>query len=205
MKVIYFLGRLHVVVLHIPIGVVLVTLLVEWLARRERFKVLDGLTPGSVGYGGGFSNRYGDAGTHACAGGNYRCVRRFSSGIRARIWGGRRLCVRVAPLARECYRAIQLPAGIVLIVLVTLTGHYGGNITHGSSYLLEHAPQPLRAFAGMGRHGDRSLIWRKPMSSWSGAADLQSALSWLSQRRSHEGRAVACDVGWGFEGWPPAR
>lgn len=37
--------------------------------------------------------------------------------------------------------------GLVLL-LVVLTGHYGGNLTHGSEYLFDHAPQFVRSVAG---------------------------------------------------------
>jgi len=37
---------------------------------------------------------------------------------------------------------LRVPVVIVLLVLVTLTGHYGGNITHGSGYLVQYAPIP---------------------------------------------------------------
>jgi hypothetical protein len=42
-----------------------------------------------------------------------------------------------------------LPASLVLLVLVSITGHYGGNLTHGSTYLVEYAPQFLRSMAGL--------------------------------------------------------
>jgi hypothetical protein len=35
------------------------------------------------------------------------------------------------------------------MVLVSATGHYGGNITHGSTYLFEYAPGFIRALHGM--------------------------------------------------------
>jgi hypothetical protein len=34
-------------------------------------------------------------------------------------------------------------------LLVSITGHYGGNLTHGSTYLVEYAPQFLRSLAGL--------------------------------------------------------
>jgi hypothetical protein len=51
----------------------------------------------------------------------------------------------------DLYERIGLAAGVLLVVLVALAGHYGGNLTHGSTYLLEHAPAPLRALAGVER------------------------------------------------------
>lgn len=35
-----------------------------------------------------------------------------------------------------------------VLLLVFLTGHYGGNLTHGSEYLFENAPQFVRSIAG---------------------------------------------------------
>src|SRR5262245_48503505 len=40
MDFIYFLGRFHVLVLHLPIALVLVTVLAEWLARKEKYRYL---------------------------------------------------------------------------------------------------------------------------------------------------------------------
>ena len=41
------------------------------------------------------------------------------------------------------------PASVLLLLLVAITGHFGGNLTHGSTYLVDYAPQPLRALAGL--------------------------------------------------------
>jgi hypothetical protein len=46
------------------------------------------------------------------------------------------------------YKFAHVPITVALVVLVTLTGHYGGNITHGSEFLVEYAPEPLRRLAG---------------------------------------------------------
>ncbi len=37
----------------------------------------------------------------------------------------------------------------VVVVLLFVAGHNGGNLTHGSTYLLEHAPNSIRSLAGM--------------------------------------------------------
>jgi hypothetical protein len=47
------------------------------------------------------------------------------------------------------YKPVFFPASILLLVLVSITGHFGGNLTHGSTYLVEYAPQPLRSLAGL--------------------------------------------------------
>jgi hypothetical protein len=47
------------------------------------------------------------------------------------------------------YKPVFFPASILLLFLAFITGHFGGNLTHGSTFLVEYAPQPLRALAGL--------------------------------------------------------
>jgi hypothetical protein len=47
------------------------------------------------------------------------------------------------------YMPVYLPAATLMVLLASITGHYGGNLTHGSTYLVEYAPQPVRALAGL--------------------------------------------------------
>ncbi len=37
----------------------------------------------------------------------------------------------------------------IVVVLLFIAGHNGGNLTHGSNYLFEHAPSSIRSLAGM--------------------------------------------------------
>jgi len=37
----------------------------------------------------------------------------------------------------------------ISLLLITLTGHLGGNLTHGSDYLTAYLPQPIRGWVGM--------------------------------------------------------
>ena len=55
------------------------------------------------------------------------------------------LRVRLGTLERR----LETGLAAVLLVLVFLTGHQGGNLTHGSEYLVEYAPEPIRALAGL--------------------------------------------------------
>jgi uncharacterized membrane protein len=147
---IFFLGRFHVLALHLPIGMVIIAVLLDWLTRGPRRNALAAAIPfvwGAtalsavvtvvLGYmhfaEGGFTGPsasahrlYGTIVAVACLG----------------IW----LLSATAPVL---HRRVNLFTGILVLALVTITGHYGGNLTHGSEYLVEYAPRPLRALAGL--------------------------------------------------------
>ena len=45
MNFIFFLGRFHVLMLHLPIGIIVVLFLMEWLSRKERYRYLQSAVP----------------------------------------------------------------------------------------------------------------------------------------------------------------
>ena len=42
---VFFLGRFHVLVLHLPIGIVIVAVVLDFVARRERYRALAQVSP----------------------------------------------------------------------------------------------------------------------------------------------------------------
>jgi hypothetical protein len=168
MDFIYFLGRFHVLALHVPIGVILAVALLEILARfMPRFASLKAASPflwgvaavsaiGTVALGfmhvseGGFEgpsvSRHMFFGTSVAV-------------ITTAVWG-------LALVAKPLFERAAMGVGLVLVVLVSLTGHYGGNITHGSSFLVEYAPGFIRALheGGAGRSRVTDLALADPFS-----------------------------------------
>jgi uncharacterized membrane protein len=145
----YFLGRFHVLVLHLPIGILMLAVLLEILVRRPKFRSLEPAMPivwlaGAVsalitvvlGY------------MHAAEGG-------FDGpAVNLHRWGGSllALCAFIVWAWRGEFPG-SYPKGWPLAVVGTTallfaTGHYGGNLTHGSTYLAEYAPGPLRSLTG---------------------------------------------------------
>ena len=45
MNFLYFLGRFHVLVLHLPIGIICALFVTEWLARKEKYRYLEAASP----------------------------------------------------------------------------------------------------------------------------------------------------------------
>jgi uncharacterized membrane protein len=151
MNFVFFLGRLHVLILHLPIGIIVALFALEWLSRKEKYRYLQTAAPflwGAMalsaiatvvlGYmhfsEGSFTGLSADQ-------------HRFFGTVTAVVAAGVAL-LRVGRFA-ESYRPLFFPASVVLLVLISITGHYGGNLTHGSTYLVEYAPQPLRSLAGL--------------------------------------------------------
>ncbi len=142
-----FLGRFHVLALHLPIGIVIVAVVLDFAARRERYRALAQASPFlwgaaalsavltvALGYlhfaEGGFAGPSGNA------------HRLFGTTTAAVMLLGWWLATR--PAATWLKPAV----GVLALILVSVTGHYGGNLTHGSTFILEYAPGFLRSLLG---------------------------------------------------------
>ena len=53
-------------------------------------------------------------------------------------------------------KIVYAPALIVSLLLLIAAGHHGGNLTHGETYLTENTPQPFRGWMGMPEKTERS-------------------------------------------------
>jgi hypothetical protein len=150
-----FLGRFHPVILHFPIGWLMVAVLVEVLRlpilSRWAPSVSEGfsrliwfLAAGSAvvavllgwmlslggGYDGGLLQKHQTAGIIAAAG----AVTVFALLFLPQPWA----------------QAIRWGLTLLTVGAVTLAGHLGAGITHGEDYLTEFAPAPLRRLMGGG-------------------------------------------------------
>jgi uncharacterized membrane protein len=149
MNLVYFLGRLHVLVLHLPIGILLAVLLLEWVARRKGQAHLKSAAPllwgalaltsvitVTLGYlhfsEGGFSGSSANA--HRLLGTSVALLAVLTFFARKR-WP-------------DFFERTLAASSAIWLVVITLTGHFGGNLTHGPEYLVEYAPQPLRTLLG---------------------------------------------------------
>ena len=45
MDFVYFLGRFHVLVLHLPIGIIVALFVLEYVSRKERYRYLEAASP----------------------------------------------------------------------------------------------------------------------------------------------------------------
>jgi hypothetical protein len=191
MDFIYFLGRFHVLVLHLPIGILTLAIVFECLVRWRPFRFLTPAIPW-VWLAGGISG----VGTvmlgfmHATESGF-----QDSPAVEAHRWAGMTLTaiaflfwilrLRLEPTTAtvwptwaksakldDAYAKIQplwaeggkldklydktgwIVACVVTFVMMSVTGHLGGNLTHGETYLVQYAPKPIRRLAGLSSETD---------------------------------------------------
>lgn len=152
MQFVYFLGRFHIVVLHLPIGILLAASVLEYLARRhDKLRVLDSALPWLWGMGallavGTMALGYMHAMEDGFDGGAV-IAHRISGTLLA-------LTACLAVVVREAAPGIWSKAWPGMVGLTTFlmftTGHLGGNLTHGDTYLVQYAPGPVRMLLGVG-------------------------------------------------------
>ncbi len=148
--ILIFFGRIHPLVVHFPIGFLILAALVEMATAWKKFQPLKHFTHYLWGLGcistffailfGYFLSLSGDY--------NERTVFFHK-------WSG----VALFLFSFTCYyiskKQIKLPFYgnpiLIFIVVFTIfyTGHLGGNLTHGSTYLFEYAPNPIRSLVGL--------------------------------------------------------
>lgn len=140
-----FLGRFHPLVVHLPIGLIVVLPLVEFLGtRRPPFREAAGFLLrvslatclAAILFGFLLAYGSGDIGTTV--------TRHMCGGILLVL--EMCLCLAVRPSWLRAGRS-RLYATLLAVVLVTLlwTAHQGGSLTHGSDYLTRYMPASLKS------------------------------------------------------------
>ena len=146
---VFFLGRLHVLALHLPIGIVIAAVALDWLARRERHRALARVAPFLWGAAAvsavltavlGYLH-FAEGGFTGASAESHRFYGTVTAVAAVFVWW-------LARRGAGAVDGLRLAAGLVMLALVSVTGHYGGNLTHGTTFLIEYAPAPLRALIG---------------------------------------------------------
>lgn len=145
-----FLGRFHVLAVHLPIGFIILLPLLEVAgsfrpALRETAGFVLGFAVaaclGSLALGYLLAWGSGEAGAV----------------VTRHLWGGIALCIGtlLCALVRPAWASGAdrhvYPSLLVFVLLALVwTAHEGGSLTHGSNYLSEYMPAPLRNALSMG-------------------------------------------------------
>ncbi|WP_420320289.1 c-type cytochrome domain-containing protein [Flagellimonas sp.] len=145
-----FLGRLHPLLVHLPIGFIILGLLLQWYDRKiHAYNKIISLVFLWAGICSVFT----------CISGYLQYLGEgyaFNS-VKWHLWLGivtTLFCfLMYFKIAERSFltmlkRFSILPFSILLFVLISFTGHLGGDITHGKGYLLEPFPNSVKSFFG---------------------------------------------------------
>jgi uncharacterized membrane protein len=149
-----FLGRFHPLVVHLPIGVLVLVGLAEIATFFPRYRaridpalglalpVLLVVTVTAfvlghfLGRSGGFAARA--LSTHQ----KLEFLAALSACVSVALWT--RQSAEETPSARNVYRGSLF----LTLTLLSVGAHFGGTVTHGDSYLTEYAPGPFKRLLG---------------------------------------------------------
>lgn len=140
-----FLGRFHPLVVHLPIGFLLFALILELTERLVKNQTLSAAVPIALLSGAISALLACILGYMLSMGGDYD-----EDMLNGHLWFGvfttltaffawlvktDRLSIKFLQKARPNMALLT-----VMVVLLSVTGHYGGNLTHGEDYLVKYAP-----------------------------------------------------------------
>ena len=133
-----FLGRFHPLVVHLPIGILMLGFLMELVSGFKKYKMLESAIP--------FTLLMGSLSAIVAVAFGYLLSLKgdYDESL---LWWHQWLGIGVAGLGFICYflkikasKRVALGSQALLMLMLSLTGHYGGQLTHGANYLTEFAP-----------------------------------------------------------------
>src|SRR5215472_7903632 len=136
-----FFGHFHVVLVHLPIGILLLACVFQWLERKPRFSslhtainiafiigMISAILSAVTGYLLSYSGDYDEQ----------LLIEHQWLGISTAIVSVAMYYLYMKPASVM----MQYTTNILLIFLIIITGHLGGSLTHGSGYLTSSWKSP---------------------------------------------------------------
>jgi uncharacterized membrane protein/mono/diheme cytochrome c family protein len=148
-----FLGRFHPLFVHLPIGFLIIAFLLECFSRLQRFRevrhatslvlllgTLSAVAAAILGYFLSYEGGYDEEALfwHQWFGIGVAITAAIAYFLKIRAEG------RPAIMRKAYFPALASSIGVLMVA-----GHLGGNLTHGSEYLTQHMPAPMRTLAGL--------------------------------------------------------
>lgn len=158
-----FIGRFHPLVLHLPIGFLIIAFALEILTRFDKFRQHKPIVGFVLFLGASFTVVAAALGYMLAQAGGYDVEL-----LAVHQWFGmvltftaiaafllhRKYSVKPSALWSKAYISVLSLMMIFLIV----AAHYGGSLTHGSDYLIQYMPNSLRLIAGLPVREKRTKI-----------------------------------------------
>jgi len=140
-----FIGRFHPLFVHLPIGFIVLAILLEWWEYFRKTETSSRLISIAWFIGGLAAFAAALCGWYLGETGLYE---------EDQIFLHRWLGIALVPIAfigwwikrkpKNYPKLLQHGFNVLLIVLLSIEGHKGGNLTHGDTYLTEFAPKPIQ-------------------------------------------------------------
>lgn len=153
------LGRLHPIIVHLPIGFIVLGLLLQWTDRKKKEW---GNVVAFTFFWGGMSA------VLACITGYLQYLGEgyaFDT-VKWHLWSGiatALFCFAMYGRLKELKPLQFLQTApiwvlsILFFILISLTGHLGGTITHGEDYLVEPLPNNIKSALGFETYEEKTI------------------------------------------------
>lgn len=128
-----FIGHFHPVLVHLPIGILLLALLLQWLSGKEKYAVLQPAIPIAYLAGSIAAVLSCISGWLLAAAGEYD-----ETTLELHRWMGISIAVIAVTGYYFSYRKNNIFLkwiAVALFILIMIAGHLGGTLTHGEGYL----------------------------------------------------------------------
>lgn len=130
------IGHFHPLLVHLPIGLLLAGVLFQWLSETQRYGQIKPAVPVLLWLGTGSAILSCVTGYLLSLNGEYQ-----SDTLNSHQWMAVGTTVTGLLLCYLNHKALLLPyqkyAGLLLMVMLIITGHWGGTLTHGKGYLFK--------------------------------------------------------------------
>lgn len=145
-----FIGRFHPIFVHLPIGFLLMAFMLEFVGMIKIFEDLRHAVAFALLMGCLSGIAAGITGYLLSSAGGYNEDTLFWHkwlGVGVVVFSLAAFLIRIKLYEDETWKKIFRGLLIVMVGVVMTTGHFGGNLTHGSDYLFRYMPESLRSLA----------------------------------------------------------
>jgi uncharacterized membrane protein len=168
-----FFGHFHVVLVHLPIGILIIACIFQWLEQKSKFSSLHTATDLAFLLGMICAILSAITGYLLSLSGDYD-----EQLVNTHQWFG--ISVAVVSIVMYYLRKRSVPvkvqtfSSVTLFLLIIITGHLGGSITHGSDYLTKS----FHSFSD-------TLVQRKPIPNVQEAMAYSDVIKPLLQTKCY--------------------
>lgn len=135
-----FLGRFHPLLVHLPIGILLLGVLLHWLSKKKQFSTIRPALAVTLLLGAVSAVLSCISGWLLATGGEYDEIildRHRWMGIGVAVIAILYYIIYTEKFLFRFHRPLAYALSVILLMLITFTGHLGGTLTHGEGYLTQ--------------------------------------------------------------------